>query len=171
MIRLTTEATRLGCEVETARKEAAQARAERDEAKGRMVSLHAELEDLRSEMAISRQKVAAAMEGMHPYLPHIPPPPPRWLPRWRACRRRRGEAPGLGRGAQGAPRQARRHQRGWRWRQWRGAVRDVRCPRGLQRRGEPSVLRGFFSSKSDAPHSQPSAASNVYIGSASNWPL
>ena len=44
--------------------EAAQARAERDEAKGRMVALHAELDDLRSEMAISRQKVAAAMEGM-----------------------------------------------------------------------------------------------------------
>ena len=38
-----------------------------------------------------------------------------------------------------------------------------------------NLLRGFFSSsvtsKSDAPHSQPSAASNVYIGSASNWPL
>ena len=33
------------------------------------------------------------------------------------------------------------------------------------------LLRGFFSSKSDAPLSQPSAASNVYIGSASNWPL
>ena len=46
VIRLTTEATRLGCEVETARKEAAQARAERDEAKGRMVSLHAELDHL-----------------------------------------------------------------------------------------------------------------------------
>ena len=29
-----------------------------------MVALHAELDDLRSEMAISRQKVAAAMEGM-----------------------------------------------------------------------------------------------------------
>ena len=57
LIRLTTEATRLGCEVETRSKEAAQARAERDEAKGRMVALHAELDDLRSEMAISRQKV------------------------------------------------------------------------------------------------------------------
>ena len=118
LIRLTTEATRLGCEVETRSKEAAQARAERDEAKGRMVALHAELDDLRSEMAISRQKVAAAMEGMHPHLPHIPPPPLTAPPLLSGGGRdgghagASGAAPGLGRRAQGAPRQARRHQGG-----------------------------------------------------------
>ncbi len=67
MLRLTSEATRLGCEVETGRKEAAQAQAEREEAKGRAEALqrdharlHAELDDLRSEMSSSRQKVTSA---------------------------------------------------------------------------------------------------------------
>ena len=32
-----------------------------------------------------------------------------------------------------------------------------------------NLLRGLFS-KSDAPHSHP-ASSNIYVGSASNWPL
>jgi predicted nucleic acid-binding Zn-ribbon protein len=67
VLRLTSEATRLGCEVEAGRKEVAQARAEKEEAKGRAEALqrdharlHAELEDLRSEMTTSRQKVATA---------------------------------------------------------------------------------------------------------------
>jgi len=67
VLRLTSEATRLGCEVETGRKEAAQAQAEREEAKGRAEALqrdharlHAELDDLRSEMSSSRQKVTSA---------------------------------------------------------------------------------------------------------------
>lgn len=66
VLRLTSEATRLGCEVEAGRKAAAQAQAEKEEGKGRSEALqrdharlHAELEDLRSEMASSRQKATA----------------------------------------------------------------------------------------------------------------
>ena len=185
--------------------EAAQALAEKQEAKGRAEALqrdharlHAELDDLRSEMSSSRQKVTSAPLSLclctphNPYLctllnplhpltpplthPHLPPtqPHPPYLSRDQVAAAMEGMQAQAGRRhAWDAERKellaklaATKGGSG-------GGSGGVRYATPIAPEGFTGVannlLRGLFS-KSDAPHSHPTS-SNIYVGSASNWPL